>query len=115
MKKVKQLFFALPEFLLIALTVFYWLSSGTFLNPVAIGLIVLLIIQFFLRNDFLGVVIPILLVMASIYLMLALFSEFGEFQVKDADARRLLIVGIPFLLATIASSVLMIRKYIKAK
>lgn len=115
MKKLIKLFFAIPELLLIVITVFFWLSSGTLLNIAAIGLIVILIIQFFLRNDFLGVVIPILLVMASIYLMLALFSEFGEFQVKDADAHRLLSVGIPYLLATIASSFLMMRKYMKKK
>ena len=115
MKKVKQLFFAVPELLLIALTAFYWVSSGTFVNPIAIGLIVLLLIQFFLRNDYLGVVIPILIVLASSYLMLALFSEIGEFQVWDSGARRLLIIGFLFLLATIASSVLMIRKYTKAK
>ena len=115
MKKVKQLFFLVPELLLIVLTAFYWVSSGSFVNPIAIGLIVLLFIQFFLRNDYLGVVIPILVVLASIYLMLALFSEMGEFQVWDSGARRLLIVGLPFLIATIASSVLMIRKYIKPK
>jgi hypothetical protein len=115
MKKVKHLLLTFPELMLVALTMFYWVSSGTLVNPVAIALILVLTIQIILRNDFLGVVIPILVVMASIYLMLALFSEFSEFHVKNAEARRLILVGIPFILTTIASSVLMIRKYTKQK
>ena len=113
MEKIKHLLFTMPEILLLALILFYWVSSGTLLNPIAIGLILILTIQLFLRNDFLGVLIPILLVLASIYLTLALFSEFSEFQMKNSDARHLLLVGIPFILAIIASSVLMIRKYTK--
>jgi len=113
MKKIKNLLLTLPELLLIALSIFYWVSSSILLNPIAIGLIIILTIQFILRNNFLGVVIPILIIMASIYLSLALFSEYSEFQVKTTEACRLMLVGIPFILATVSSSVLMIRKYAK--
>lgn len=111
MTRVQQFIFKFPEFFLVAAVLFYWISSGTLLNPIAIGLIILLIVQFFLRNDFLGVVIPVLLILASIFLLLALFSEYSDINIKNEDSSRLLIVGVPFILTTIAASGLMIRKY----
>ncbi len=111
MNKIKQLLVSYPEFLLIAIVFFYWFSSGTLLNPIAIGVIVMLIVQLFLRNGIVGVVIPILLMMTSIFLLLALFSEYGEFSVKNAASTRMLIVGVSFILLTITASGLMLRKY----
>ena len=111
MRTIKRFLFKFPEFLLIASTIFYWVSTGTLLNPIAISLVIVLILQIFLRNDFLGVVIPILLIMASIYLLLALFSEYAEFTVKNANSSRILIIGLIFILSTITASGLMIRKY----
>jgi len=111
MNKIKHLLLNFPEVLLIVATIFYWISSGTLLNPIAIGLIVVMIVQFFLRNDFIGVAIPILLILASIFLLLALFSEYNEFLVKNAVSTRLLLVGLSYIFVIVTASGLMIRKY----
>ena len=111
MNKLKNLLLNFPEVLLIAVTIFYWISSGTIVNPIAFGLIAVLIVQFFVRNDFLGVAIPILFVLASIFLLMALFSEFSELTVKNAESSRLLLVGVSYVLIVVTASGLMIRKY----
>ena len=79
MKKLKKFLLELPEYLLIAAVIFYWGSAGMVINPIAIGLIILLILQIIFKNRIVGILIPSLLIMTSIYMLMALMSEFNEF------------------------------------
>jgi magnesium-transporting ATPase (P-type) len=115
MNKIKQTALQLPEYLLIAAVVFYWISSAVVFNPLAIILIAVLVLQIIFKNRIVGLVIPGLLIMACFYMLLALMSEFNEFPTFNADARKLLVVGLSFFLSTIAVSVLMIYKYASPK
>jgi hypothetical protein len=111
MKKAKQILFRLPEYLLIAAVIFYWSSAGSIINPIAIGLVLILILQIIIRNRIIGLLIPILLILTCIFLSLALASEINEFPIFNAEAKRLLLIGLTYLTSTIFISGLISYKY----
>lgn len=115
MRKIKQILLASPEYLLILAVVFYWGTAGITVNPVAISLIVILILQIIFKNRILGLIIPSLLIIISLYMTMALLSELQEFQVFNAEARKLLFVGLLYIIFTVIISGLMIYKYSKIK
>ena len=111
MEKLKKISLQLPEFILILAVIFYWGSAGKIINPIAMILIIGLILQIIFKNRIVGIIIPSLLILASIYMLLALRSEFNEFPTFNADAKELLFVGLSFFIATMTVSGLMIYKY----
>ncbi len=111
MQNLTKRFLNLPEYLLIAAVIFYWVSTAMVFNPVAIGLLAILILQLFFKSRVIGIVIPGLLILASFYMLLAMMSELNEFPVFNADARKLLVVGLSFFVSTILVSGVMIYKY----
>ena len=115
MKKLKQILLALPEFLLIAAVIFYWISAGMIINPVAISLILILILQIIFKNKILGLIIPSLLIITCLYMLMALVSEFNEFPTFNADAKKLLFVGLSYFISTMIISIIMIYKYSQTK
>ena len=111
MKRVKTFILQLPEYLLIAAVLFYWFSTGLAVNYIAIGLIIVLILQIIFKNRIVGIIIPSILVMISFYMLLALMSEFNEFLTFSSDAKELLFVGLSYFISTIIVSGIMIYKY----
>ena len=111
MKRVKTVILQLPEYLLIAAVLFYWFSTGLAVNYIAIGLIIVLILQIIFKNRIVGIIIPSILVMICLYMLLALMSEFKEFLTFSSDAKELLFVGLSYFISTIIISGVMIYKY----
>ena len=109
---IKKRLLYLPEYLLLGAVFFYWVSAGIAMNPVAIVLTLVLILQLIFKNLFLGIALPSLLILASVYMLLALMSELNEFGSFNAEARHLLLVGSSFFLATLFVSGLMLYKYL---
>lgn len=108
---MKKFLIAAPEFLLIGSVLFYWVSTANVLNPIAIVLILILVLQIIFKNKLVRLVIPSLLIVASLYMLLALFSEFREFPEFNSEAKTLLLVGLTYFLLTISVAGLMIYKY----
>jgi hypothetical protein len=111
MTKAGQILLKLPEYLLIAGVIFYWISVGVLFNPIAIALTVVLIIQIIYPIRILGQVISSLMILVSIYMLMALMSEFNEFPTFNADAKKLLFTGLLLLLPTLIFSGIMLYKY----
>src|SRR5690606_39822972 len=80
MKNSISLLSNLIEYLLIIAVLFYWHGTSNLLNPIAIGLLVVLIFQIILKNNVIGVLIPCVLILLSMYMILALLSEVNEFE-----------------------------------
>lgn len=94
-----------------ASVIFYWGSAGWGLNPIAIGLLLLLGIQLIFQNKIFGLILPLLLTLACLYMILALISEFNEFENINQEARQLLFIGLTYFIITIAVSGFMFFKY----
>lgn len=110
-ERIKTFILQLPEYLLIVAVLFYWFSAGLAVNYIAIGLIIVLILQIIFKNRIVGIIIPSILVMLSLYMLLALMSEFNEFLTFNSDAKELLFVGLSYFISTIIVSGVMIYKY----
>lgn len=113
MKKYLRLLSEHPEFFLMAMVLFYWVSTATLWNPIALVLLAVLGVQLKWGNRRLGMILPGILLLVCGYLLLALFSEFNEFASFNSDAQLLLFVGLAFIGTTSLFALLMIRKNIR--
>ena len=97
----------LAQILLIIVVVYYWYDTSILFNPVAIGLLLLLVLELSIRNLILTVFSSSVIGLLSLYMMLAVLSEYNEFPVGDAEGFKLLVVGLFIFISTFALSVLM--------
>lgn len=111
MSNIKKILLQLLEYILIAAVIFYWISSSAIINPIAIVLIIGLILQMIFKNKTIGLFIPSIIILASLYMLMALLSELREFSTFNYDAKKLLFVGLAFFISSIFISGLMIYKY----
>lgn len=111
MKSFKKIILALPEYVLIAAVLFYWMSAGLIINYIAIVLLAAIILQMILKNRIVGIVIPSMMILTCFYMILALISEFREFPTFNTEAKTLLFVGLFYFLTTILVSLIMLYKY----
>lgn len=111
MKSITSIILSLPEYLLIAAVLFYWMSAGRVINFIAIGLLLAVILQIIYKNRVVGIAIPCLLIILCFYMILALLSEVREFPSFNSEAQTLLCVGLLYFLGTILVSAIMIYKY----
>ncbi|WP_417592112.1 hypothetical protein [Owenweeksia hongkongensis] len=112
MNKLKQIALQIPEYLLIASVIFYWGSAGWGLNPIAISLLLILVLQIIFKNRIVGLLIPGILILTCLYMLLALMSEFREFPSFNQEAQVFLFVGLSYFISTMLVSGLMIYKYL---
>ena len=115
MRTIKKTILQLPEYLLILAVLFYWVSASKVINPIAIGLLAILVIQIYTKNKVIGLIIPTVLILICCYMLLALFSEFNEFPTFNSEAKTLLFIGLSFFLSTILTCLIMIYKYLSTK
>lgn len=112
--KKKQLFL-LPEILLILVSI-YWLLDNLLINSyfnfIAFTVFLILLFQLFFQNKYIGVLIATLIFLFSIYMVLAVLSEFHEFETIDKKAIQL--IGFGFLLCFVmfSSAILMFYKFL---
>ena len=111
MTTFKKIILSLPEYLLIAAVLFYWMSAGLVINYIAIGLIIVIVLQIIFKNKVVGIVIPCVLILTSFYMILALLSEVREFPSFNSEAKTLLFVGLAYFLTTMLVSLIMIYKH----
>ena len=113
MKKIQL--FLLPEILLIIVSL-YWLFdnltiSGYF-NIIAFAVFLILLCQLFFQNKYIGILIASLIFLFSIYMVLAVLSEFHEF--KTIDTKAIQLIGFGFILCYVifSAAILMFYKFL---
>lgn len=106
--KVKNV---IPELYLILAVLYYWSLTASLLNPIAISLLLVLVYQIITRKQILGIVIATVLILASVYLILALLSELSEFIEFNDDAKELAIFGVLYLGLNITFGVIILYRY----
>lgn len=111
---LKSAFRWFPETFLIASVVYYWISTSLF-NPIAIILLLALLAQIYFNNKPVGLILSSLFIMVTLYMFLALFSEFFDVIQVDTffpDGFTLLFFGGLYLGITLFLSVLFFIKNI---
>jgi hypothetical protein len=90
---------------------YYWSLTALAVNWFAILLLMILGLLLVTKNKIFGMTISIFLILINLYLLSALASELSEFEVFDADAKKLLGVGVLFIGLNLLFSILMLLKY----
>lgn len=114
--KSKLLF--LPESLLLVLSVFWFFEAyfyDGFVNFLALFFASILLFQLFYKNKIIGFALAILLLILSLYLVLAVVAEYNEFPTQSKDALTLLIVGLILSVVLLVLGVALFYKYLKLK
>ena len=111
MRKLKQIQKWIPELYLLTSSVFYWISTSTLLNPIAIFLVGVLSVLFIWKRKTLGMIVSLLFLILSIYMVLALISELSEFATFSKDAKVMLGVGAAWLGLNILLAIAMLIKW----
>ncbi|HSQ86486.1 MAG TPA: hypothetical protein VLM43_17380 [Desulfobacterales bacterium] len=111
---MKSSFLKLPEYYFIMLVVFSGYSPPFHLNPVFIGISVILILQIIIKNRISGLAIGILLLIVNLYMLGALLSEFHEFVGSNPNANQLILAGMGIWLANTIMCLTMIFRYSKS-
>ena len=110
MKKLSVFFRYLPEVILFALVIHYWLNTYP-LNPVAWFLVIVLILQVILQKRLLNLIIASLFMFLALWMLLAFLSDCAKITEFKTSTWRFLIFGIGFCGLLISSSVWMFIKY----
>ncbi|GEM_PF-317850 len=108
----KAILSLVPEIYLICATVYYWILTGTALNPFAIGLLLVLVFQLLSKKRIPGLIISSIFILLNLYMVLALLSELSEFEEPTGNYWKLLVVGALFLGLNLVMGGAMLWKYL---
>lgn len=108
---MKSLFFKLPEYVLVILALLAGFSPPFYINPIFLGIAIVVILQIIFKNRILGLGLGALFFFGNLFFLGALISEFSEFAEFSSGAKQLLLVGLPIWMVNMVLSVTMIYKY----
>jgi hypothetical protein len=113
--KIRKLKNFIPELFLISSIIYYWVLSSNLLNPIAIGLLAILIYQIISKKNTLGLIISVVVIILNLFMVLALISELSEFGVVNQNWKNLVIFGSLYLGLNLVLASLMFFTYLKLK
>ena len=111
---VKKAFSYLPEsllFMAITISFFGELIQASRVNYLLIICAMILSILIIWKNKYFALTLSILLGTASVYMLLAVFSEYHEFPAGDVKGFQLLFIGVLVFTSLLAVAILLPRKY----
>ena len=107
----------IPEVYFMLVAIWWAIDSYTNwkgdINYPAIALFSIFTLQFFIKNRIIGLLLALMIGLVSIYLILALLSDFSKIPTIDVSGIRFLFRGGLFIVSNIIMSVLMFRNYSK--
>ena len=112
MKKLKQILLSFPEYYLVVLVLLSGYTPPFYINPIFIGIALILILQIIFKSKTVGIVIAALFMAGNLFMMLALISEFQEFPSFTANAAQLLFVGFGLIFFNFFIVGIMAYKYL---
>src|SRR5688572_17582397 len=113
MKNIIQQIGKFAEYYLILLVLLAAYTPPFSVNPFLLGVMFLITLQIMFKNKIAGLILAILFLISNLYMILALVSEFKEFPIVNAEAIKLLLVGLGIISVNAMIGVLMLVKYSK--
>lgn len=115
MKKAIEIIIKFSDVLMLPIIFFYWINTSELWNPVAIGLLILALLQIVIRNKILGIILATLFSFSSLFLFFALISELRDFTTFDKYALKMAVFMGAYLFFICIISGLMYYKYLNQK
>lgn len=113
MRKATHFLMNFPEYYIIVLILLAGYSPPFTFNPLLILLAGILLLQIIFKNRISGLIIAGIFILINLFMLGAFFSEFGEFQELNNDAKQLLLGGLSLWGINMMLSAMMIYKYTK--
>ena len=107
MQKILR-YYWLPNLVLLAQVIFYWVSVGKIFNPLGIILVGILLFLMYTKSKLAGILIGGLFLLLNTWMLLALVSELREFDGFDYRAWGMLGIGLSIFLTGLAAAVLVL-------
>ena len=112
---MKKLLLQSPEFYFILMIFLAGYTPPFSIGILHIVLLIILILQIIFKNKITGLLLGGLIFFFNLFFLVALLSEFNDFTEFDADAQKLLFVGLFIWIMNIIASVAMMYRYGKMK
>ena len=109
--KLNKITKRLPETLLIIGVLYYWVETSIVFNPIAIGLFLILSFLLITNNQIFGIISSLIFIFISVLMILAVISEYREFNVINNESAKLLTTGLLIFVTTFVLSVIMGLKH----
>ncbi|WP_299116666.1 hypothetical protein [uncultured Winogradskyella sp.] len=110
--KLKSL---IPEIFLIVSVIYYWILTANLFNPIAMGLLAILMYQVINRKPLSGLLISGVFIGLNLFMVLALISELSEFETVNQNYKNLIVFGYLYLGCNLLIGSIMFIKYLKLK
>jgi hypothetical protein len=110
--KIVKLKPLLPELFILGSVIYYWMASS-WLNPIALVLMLVIGFQIFKQKIVSGILIAIVFILLNLYMVLALISELLEFKSVTTNFKIMLLFGSLYLGLNLFLGFLMLIKYLK--
>ena len=110
MKKISS---KLPQIILIIGVLIYWVDSTSIFNPFALIGVLILILSIFIHSKIINILTAVIFAIISIVMLLAVLSEFLEFETGDAEGIKLLLIGSSIFISTLILSIIIGIKSLK--
>jgi len=110
---MKRYLLLLPEILIIALSIFWFIDNyapSGYINYYTIAVFLVVTLQLFIKNKILGILLGSIFFLFGLYMVLAVVSEFKKFTSFNTSAIQLAGVGFLICFVLIASSIGMFYK-----
>jgi hypothetical protein len=101
----------IPETYFTLSVLYYWVMTGTLVNPFAIALLAAIVLLLIFKNKTLGLLLSILSILVNLFLFAALMSEYREFHEPTPASRDLILYGSIYLGLNLLISIIMLAKY----
>ena len=111
---MKKYLLLLPEGIILALAGYWFFDNyvvSNHINYIALTVSIVVVSQIIIKNKFLGLVISSAISLFSWYMILAVFSEFREFETVTFESLQLLLFGLLLCFLGLISSGLLFFKY----
>lgn len=105
----------LPEFTLLLLSIYWFLDNylgRLHMNYIALTVAVIVVFQLFFKNKYIGIILASVIWMFSLYMVLAVISEFNKFATISSEAVKLILFGLLLCFSGFLSSGFMFYKYL---
>jgi len=111
MKTFKKILYTFPEYYLVVLVILSGYTPPFFINPISLGLALLIVLLLIIKSRVVGLIIAGLFAAVNLFMVLPLVSEFKEFSAFNSDSIQLLIGGIGLIIFNVFVVEAMVYRY----
>ena len=112
---MKKYLLILPELVILILSVLWFLDNyrvSSIINYYSLSVALIIILQMVFKFKIVGVAISLIIALFSLYMVLAVVSEFNDFPQVNFEALKLIVVGFYFCFLGFIAATIMAYKYV---